>query len=265
MSFFKQWIRIPGIIAALLIAGLVYFLGQMVSGFMLKSAIEDYGSDALGAKVEVADASIGFFPPKVEFAGLAFTDPDTPMQNMAEIGEIKAELDLYQLVVGRVVINELNYTGLRFSTPRSSSGAINKKQDDEVVYEEKDEPDLIDKAVTELPNADEIMASESLLSDEVSKELQNHYQQCDSQWTSIKETLASGDEFKAWGDEIQQLTSGKIADLEDAKQRADRLKEIRKTLKQQAANYRKAKDHLSSCNKELKAKTKELKTHRRKT
>ena len=48
-----KWIRWPGLIAFVVLFGSLFVFAYFFAGVFIKNAIEDYGSEALGAQVNV--------------------------------------------------------------------------------------------------------------------------------------------------------------------------------------------------------------------
>ena len=115
----KQWIRWWGLGVFLFIA----LFWWLCIDFIVKTAIETVGTEAVGAKVELAGASVTLLPTSLTLKQLRITNPDAPMQNIVEVGNISAGIDSLELFGRRLVINEMDLSGLQFNTPRKSSGA----------------------------------------------------------------------------------------------------------------------------------------------
>lgn len=91
---------------------------------LIKWAIEHFGSDAVGAKVEVDSVSFSWFPAQLELQGLVVTNPQKPMNNAVEFQRIATELDVMQAIDGKVYLEQVLVDGIALDTPRSESGAL---------------------------------------------------------------------------------------------------------------------------------------------
>src|SRR5690606_22708956 len=96
----------------------------LLAGPLLKMALESLGSQANGARVEVASVSLSFNPIGLQLQGVAVTDARQPMRNALEFESALAELELAPLWLGKAIVRELSIDGLRFGTARSESGAL---------------------------------------------------------------------------------------------------------------------------------------------
>jgi uncharacterized protein (TIGR03545 family) len=109
------------IVLALLVLGWTLFVDRL-----LRKGIEAGGTAAVGAKVELASARIHLFRGNVTLRGLQVTNPNAPMTNIVQLDEIVAQIALLPLLEKKVVVDTVAVRGVRFNTPRRTSGAIPK-------------------------------------------------------------------------------------------------------------------------------------------
>lgn len=119
-----SWIRwkalLPLSVALLLIVGAtLLFLDPAV-----RRGVEYAGTEAVGAKVDLAAAHVRLRDGSVALRGLAVTDPAKPMTNLFEAEEIAFTVDPVPALERKVVIDTMAVRGLRFGTPRATSGAL---------------------------------------------------------------------------------------------------------------------------------------------
>jgi len=127
----KEIIRWPGIIVALLLVCLAYFLMEP----LLKLVIEQTGTRALSTKVTLNAVEIAWSEQSLTLKGLEVADKDHPMQNKVEIDHIALQIDALDALTGHLLSEQVHILGVQFNTPRSESGAL----------EEADESALADK------------------------------------------------------------------------------------------------------------------------
>ncbi len=110
----------PLTIALLLIVGAtILYLDRAV-----ERGVEYAGTQAVGARVDLDAARVGLREGTVSLRGLAVTDPGAPMTNLFEAEEIILDLGLLAALERKVVIDTMAVRGLRFGTPRTTSGAL---------------------------------------------------------------------------------------------------------------------------------------------
>ena len=107
------------IVVVLLVIGWTVFADRM-----LRKGIEAGGTAAMGARVDLASARIHLLRGNVTLRGLQVTNPDAPMRNIVQLDEIVADIGLLPLLEKKVVIDTVAVRGVRFNTPRRTSGAI---------------------------------------------------------------------------------------------------------------------------------------------
>lgn len=108
-----------GVFVALLALGWVLFADRIA-----KSAVESVGTAVIGAKVEVQRLHLSLAGGKVALQGLVVASPDEPLKNLFEADELVADLDVLPLLEKKVVIDRLAANGLKFGTPRATSGIV---------------------------------------------------------------------------------------------------------------------------------------------
>ena len=109
---------------------LALFLAVIVAAWLLFAdreghlAVERSGTAVLGARVDVRALHISLLRGNVTIAGLVAASPFDSLENLLEADELVADLDLLPLLEKKVVIDRLAATGLRFGTPRTTSGFV---------------------------------------------------------------------------------------------------------------------------------------------
>lgn len=111
---------------------LTVLLGVMVLVFVLyadravKRGVEAAGTQIVGARVELREADLAIGDGSVALRGLAVTNPGSPMTNLFEAEEIQVDLRVLPLLEKKVLLDTVAVRGLRFNTPRETSGAIER-------------------------------------------------------------------------------------------------------------------------------------------
>jgi uncharacterized protein (TIGR03545 family) len=120
MRLFRWKAVVPlALVLALLVLGWTLFVDRL-----LRKGIEAGGTAAVGAQVNLASARIHLFRGNVTLRGLQVTNPNAPLQNIVQLDEIVAQIALLPLLEKKVVIDTVAIRGMRFNTPRKTSGAI---------------------------------------------------------------------------------------------------------------------------------------------
>ena len=119
-----KWIRwtalLPLAVTLVLIALAVYFYLDPA----VRRGVEVTGTEAVGARVDLASAHVALGDGSVTLRGLAVTDPARPMTNLFEVEEIVFRAAVVPALERKVVIDTMAVRGVRFGTVRKTSGAL---------------------------------------------------------------------------------------------------------------------------------------------
>ncbi len=254
----KKWIRWQGLgvfIGIIVLFCIFWFL--FIDG-IIKSMIEKYGSQALGAKVELASADLSLFPAGLELKGLRVTNPDEPMKNAVEVARIHMNFDTLNLFRRKVIVEQMEMMGIRLNTPRKTSGALpaaaakrrakktaRKAEKKKSICEGGGLPSL------SMPNVNEILSKEKLPSIELATSLKTQIQKEKEKWQERLASLPDKKTFEAYRAQIQKLKSrgGGIAGLLSSGGKAlelkkkieadiDRIKKARKEFQKETARLK---------------------------
>ena len=119
-----KWIRWSGLagfgaVVALLAAFMLFALGPII-----KMSIETFGSQAVGAKVDVEDVSVSFDPLALTITGVQVADKESPMENVVSFDQALANLNVLPLFLGKAIVPDLSLQGVVLGSSRSVSGAL---------------------------------------------------------------------------------------------------------------------------------------------
>ncbi len=256
-----SWIRWQGLIGFAVIVGIFIALGYLITGPYLKYAIEDYGTEAVGAKVELQSARLSLEPFGFQLKNFQMTNANKPMTNLMEFERAEASVELIKLLMGQVVIKELALEGMQFNTPREKSGAIKKTSSEpgQAGGENTGEQGGIAGVKDSIPSVDEIMAREPLLTLQRKAELEQAYKEEKAKIDAAIEALPEKDAIKNYRQRIDQLTKNDIKSLEDALARKKALDQIKKDIKNDKAAIKTASNQLQTSKDRLQNQTALLK------
>lgn len=256
----KGWIRWSGLAFTLVGIALFSLLMYWLSGWAVKSQIERVASNAWGAKVEIQSLSLRLNPLAFEMRGLAVTDTEQPMQNLVVVDRAYAQLNLYHLVVGRVVLDELALTGLALNQPRTTSGAL--KHSRVSGDEAKTESSMMGLDVAlpsfDLPNPDAILARESLQTLEQAQALEQLAAESQQEWQQIQQQLPTQQKINEYKQRVSALFDQPINTLADVQQRRAEFEQLQKSFEQDYAALQQAQQFLRTRSNELRTGLTEL-------
>ena len=223
-----KWIRWPGfigfIILVVIIAGAWLFL---IDG-IVRNGIEKYGTEAVGAKVELDNVDITLFPLGLELIGLQVTDPERPMINAFEVGSIEFALDSLHLLRRKVIIDKMSIIDVEFGTKRETSGAVSKDKGlKKVSTSSKALEEVLSLPSLDVPDVREVLNREELdtlvLADALKKEIRSK----EEEYKKRLEEVPGEKEFEDYEKRIKNLesTGGDIGDVLKGVQEADKIKD----------------------------------------
>jgi uncharacterized protein (TIGR03545 family) len=120
-------LRWKAIVPLLLLVILVVAAWWLFLDLAVERGIEYVGTEIVGARVDLASARVALGRGAVTLRGLEVTDPGHPMTNLVQADQIVAQVRLLPLLEKKVVIDTVAARGVRFGTPRRTSGALAHK------------------------------------------------------------------------------------------------------------------------------------------
>ncbi len=273
-----KMIRWKGLLGFVSVIGLLVAFWLFYASTLIKDSIESYGSEIVGAKVDVASVNLSFEPLGITISKLEVTDADQPMQNLVQLEKINAQLALTPLFLGKVVIEDVSIEGVAFQTARATSGALPKTAQpaaestaksgaakdekagagaataDQVAAEEPDS-----SISDELPSVSEILAKESLQTEELGKIFKETLDKRKVEVDAAVKALPSKQELERYGSELKEITRGKVTSLPDFQARAKKLSEVKARMNEDKAAIAHAKQVINTAKSELQGQLQELK------
>lgn len=261
----KQWIRWSGLVGFIVISAVLVLGWLFAAGPLIKYSIETFGSKAANAKVEVSEVSLSFDPFGIEVTGVQVANADKPMENVLQFDRAVADLDLWPLLLGKGIVNEVALSGVAFSTPRATSGALvvdtSEETDDALDSgEEKDEAAVGGEGINQvLPSVDELLSREPLLTEQRGREFQKNLSTIKEDSNKAIEALPDSQDFASYEDEFNRLTSGRFDSIEDFQQRKKEFDALKKRIKKDQKAISDAKTILTEGQKTLRQQWTDLK------
>ena len=203
----SRFIRIKGLAAFVVIAGLGVASWLLFVDGWVRYAIERAGSRAVGAKVELEGADLSLFPAGLTLTGLAVTDPDHPMTNQVEVARAALTIDGGKLLLRKLIVEEMAVEGVVLNTPRSRSGAL-KKAPPPPPKPEKDGDGLlpdIDLPTMDLPDMEQVLADAKLGTTAQADKLKADVAALEDQWKKRLAALPGEADLKRYRQRIKAL------------------------------------------------------------
>ena len=126
MKIFR-WI---GLVVFIVLAGGVSVFCLFFLDSIIKSNVEEKGSEALKSQIEMNSLSTSFNNQAIDIQSLAVANPDNLMQNMVEVSAIRFNVDAGQAVYKKLIIDEMAVEGIRLKSDRKTKAKSYKPKGD---------------------------------------------------------------------------------------------------------------------------------------
>ncbi|QBY03602.1 TIGR03545 family protein [Thalassotalea sp. HSM 43] len=243
MNHYFRWQGLAGFFATLTaLAAILWVLAPSI----VKLSIEQGGSWYFGAQVNVESVEIDYTPFKVDVSELAVTDNSKPSHNLFSFEHASASVDVWQYVFGRVVIDDLNITGLAFDSQRASAGEVYRDSNTSIAQHTGQSLKRQLPAVEQsLPNVKDILNDSDLLSIKASKQLQQLYHDEKQKLLALESQLPDDERLKAYEVKVKKLVDSKVKSLDDVAKVKAELDQLKSQFKQDKKLIKQAKNQLT--------------------
>lgn len=241
-----KWIRWSGLAGFVVVVALIIAIWLLALGPLMKMAVEKYGSEVVGAQVNVEEISLGFNPLSLTVTGVQVADKNAPMENVVSFDTAVATLEAFPLLLGHIIVPDVTLSGVALGTQRSFSGELVVEEQEE--EESKEETASTDEGSSTnsdsdsetaeaqegdiLPSTDEILARENLLTTQYGKDLEDSYKQHKQTIDTALANIPNEDALKNYETELNNILKGKFKNLEDFKQRKKEFDALNAKFKQ---------------------------------
>jgi uncharacterized protein (TIGR03545 family) len=208
---------------------------------IVEKYIEKAGTEAVGAKVELASVDVSLFPAGIDLFKLQVTNPQKPMENSVEIGQINAVMEVVPLLKRKIIVDNLLFDKVQLNTLREKSGAI-KGQEVKKTGKEAQKPEWYkefcqsnDINLFEMPDIDSILKDEykSLKSVKLAEDIKNSISNEEANYKKKLDNLLDDkkiEEYRARIKKIRKKESSSLGILGSVLEYREIYKEIEDDL-----------------------------------
>ena len=239
----KKYIRFSGLIGFFAIMSLVVVLLYLFAETLVKSAIEQTGGAMLGAEVNVASVALQYSPLILTINNLEATDAEQPSHNMFSFKQAKAGIDIWQYLVGKTIIEQLDVKQLELMTKRNSVGRVFSYSKDDK-QQSVAGGSILPSMDIQLPDIKSILDDSNLLTVKAAEQLQTSYSEEKLKLGALKETLPSKAKLAAYQVKIKNIGKMKVKSLADFNQIKVEFDRVKKEFKADQAIVNAAKKQL---------------------
>lgn len=251
-----KWIRWWGLGAFVVVAAILGCVWIFFVDGWVKSLIEEAGTEAVGAKVELGAADLSLFPAGLTLVRLQVTNPKKPMTNAVEIADVTMGLDGLNLLRRKVIVEEMTVAGVRLGTPRTISGATHEVSS----QEEESEAFSIDLPSLEVPDVKNILEQEDLEIIRLIETLKADLKKEKETWKSRLKELPGKAKLAEYKQRVKSLKKAKKGGLTGILGGVGELQSLKQDIELEIQSLKGAKDEFEEKVASLRTRLDQLKT-----
>lgn len=131
---------------------LILLVGSAVVTTVIKdNTIRDYATSKMtqanGAEVNLEDLNLSALTGAISASGIQVTDPENPRNNQLSVDKVASDISVYNLLLGKVVMEQVEVSNIQFNQERSTPGQVIEPESDQ-------EPGVFDPCEFKLGPAD---------------------------------------------------------------------------------------------------------------
>ncbi|MEO0531080.1 MAG: TIGR03545 family protein [Planctomycetota bacterium] len=123
-----RYLRLGYIVPRLVLLVVLFCVVEFGAGWALKRAVVQSGEGAIGARVEIGESAVSLLDARATLTDLRIANPKRPMENLLEAERIELDFDSDSLLRRKAIAEHGRIRGLRFGTPRETTGALDPEQ-----------------------------------------------------------------------------------------------------------------------------------------
>lgn len=126
-------VRKVGVVLAVLILGGAFLVATILADVMVKDKVTGAMTRANGAEVNLNKLDLSVFSGAVAAAGLQVTDAENPRNNQLAVEKMAADVSVYDLLLGRLVMENVEVSSVQFDQEREKPGKVLEREKEEPV------------------------------------------------------------------------------------------------------------------------------------
>ena len=160
-----KFIRKAGVVLAILLVGGFLAAAHFLQGTVVKGYAVQAMTQANKAEANLDSLGISVLGGNVSVSGVQLTDPKNPQQNQLAIEKIEADADIYELLLGKLVVDKVELTQVRFNQLRQTPGKVLEQ----VVKEKPFDPNAYKVSVEDLAKLEKYVKDAKKLKEQLEK------------------------------------------------------------------------------------------------
>ncbi len=160
-----KYIRKVGVVLAVLLVGGFLAAAHFLQGTVVKEYAATALTKANKAEADIDTLGISVLGGNVAVSGLQLTDPKNPQQNQLAVEKMEADANIYELLLGKLVIEKAELTAVRFNQLRQTPGKVVEQ----VVQEKPFDPNAYKVSVEDLAKLEKYVKDAKKLKEQLEK------------------------------------------------------------------------------------------------
>jgi uncharacterized protein (TIGR03546 family) len=119
-----KYVRKVGVALAVILVGGFLVAAHFLQGETLKNYATKALTNANKAEANLDELGISLLGGDVKVAGVQLTDPKNPQQNQLSVEKAEAKADMYELLLGKLVLDKVELSQVRFNQARQTPGVV---------------------------------------------------------------------------------------------------------------------------------------------
>jgi uncharacterized protein (TIGR03546 family) len=130
-----KYIRKVGVVLAVILVGGFFAAVHFGQDAAMKGYAANTLTNANKAEANLSELGINVLAGKVSVAGIQLTDPADPNQNHTVVGKIEADASMYDLLLGKLVLDKVAITDVKFDQLRQVAGRVLQQATEEKPFD----------------------------------------------------------------------------------------------------------------------------------
>ena len=119
-----RYIRKAGVVLAIIVVGAFFAAAHFLQNTTVKNYATQTLTRANGAEVNLGNLGISLLGGSVSAEGLQVTNAQEPAQNQVAVEKMAASASIYDLLLGRLVMENVEVSGMQFNQARQTPGEV---------------------------------------------------------------------------------------------------------------------------------------------
>ena len=233
-------LRVSGLAALVSIIAVGGIGSYVFAGDIAKFALKQGMETSFGAQTDIESVDVSWSPFGLTVNKLAQTDASEPSQNLFQLDKLSAQVDLWQMLLGKYVMERVDIERIAMSTPRTEPGEVYKSLVEQAQLDKL--PEKSAELGLSVPTSEQLLAALDLETEKKGRALEQTWQQEKPKLEQAFKQLPNKETVAELKKQWQKLSSTDIKSLEDIAQLEKQLKQIKVSVDKEKAALKQAKE-----------------------